>query len=266
MKNRRTTTACSARGALVTLAATGLLISGCGQQTDDVSPTSAPAPTTAAAAEEPTTDDATSERTTSEEPTTEATSEEPTSEETSVAGTTSDDSSTEDDSTADDSSTEDDSTEDDSTEDGGGAAGAPDGALDLTADTVEGLPSDGPAQDITAAVEAELGAPESTLTVPADCNAQGELDHWMWDGFELTDRESEVWWRVSDGISVDVHLPDGLELGMSEEDLRAASTVSEESVSGGGWPILVLDNGLAVTLDPGARTVTDVASEFTPTC
>jgi hypothetical protein len=141
-----------------------------------------------------------------------------------------------------------------------------DGVLTLTPDSIEGLPLDSPTPDLLAAITAELGEPVWSAPGGAtDCSLTVEADIYGWDQFHLTAQDVGLTWIAYQGEPVTLDLPGLLELGTSEADVRAGQTVVDEYMTGGGWPVLVLDSGLALTLGDG-NVVVSVASSYTPTC
>ena len=48
--------------------------------------------------------------------------------------------------------------------------------------------------------------------------------------------------------------------------MRAEHEVVDESRTGGGWTVLVLEGDLYVTLDPQDRTVSAVGNRYQPPC
>lgn len=252
----------------------GLLLTGCGTATDPAgqTPTQAAPSTTGS----PTAAEQTFQETTAPEPRTEEVTQEATEETTTEATT---DETTED---STEGSTEESTSGEDAAEDGGTEEGTtdasgtgaaeptaepenPDGRITATVDSLEGIPLTAPAEELVAAVEAELGEPELSTEAATDCNGTMDGHVWMWEGLALTDLGDEITWQV-DGRLAGADLPEGLAIGTSEVELRAAHDVVEESMTGGGWPILVLQEGYSVTLDPSTRDVSDVSSRHTPTC
>ncbi|GGK56746.1 hypothetical protein [Ornithinimicrobium pekingense] len=142
-----------------------------------------------------------------------------------------------------------------------------DGVLALTADSVDGLPLDGPAADLVDALTAELGEPSFTMPgAVVDCSGATNADLYAWDVLQLTARDVGLTWTVHAGDRpASLDLPGSLKLGMTEQALRAAETVVAEPTSGGGWPVLVLQSGVAVDLGEG-DVVVAVSSTWTPPC
>ena len=92
---------------------------------------------------------------------------------------------------------------------------------------------------------------------------------WDWTGFSMVALDGDVHWTVAhvDGAELpEVGLPEGLELGDGEADVRAEHEVVDESRTGGGWTVLVLEGDLYVTLDPQDRTVSAVDNRYQPPC
>ncbi|MGD8150051.1 hypothetical protein [Ornithinimicrobium sp. Y1694] len=142
----------------------------------------------------------------------------------------------------------------------------PDGVLDLGPDQIEGLPSSAPIEDIVLVVESELGTARQVVPTALTCDGPADAETYLWDGFSLTHAPGDVRWQIDDGPLRQVSLPHGVGLGTAEADLRADNHVVEESMTGGGWPVLTLQNGLSVTLDPSTRRISSVASEYVPVC
>lgn len=237
----------------------GLGLSGCGDATD-AGPTPEPSVTTPAptAAATTTEDETAPEETAAQETTEDDTSDEETAEEETTGEETTGEETTE------DEATEDEATEDDTSDEGTAGAGEADGQLTLGVDQVEGLPLSSSVEDLIAAVEEKLGAADAPIE-SSDCNGVPNGQVWMWEGFQLARLDGEVSWQVDDRLTV-ADLPEGLALGTSEADVRASHEIAEETRTGGGWPVLILKDGMGVGLDPATRSVTTVQSSYAPPC
>lgn len=148
------------------------------------------------------------------------------------------------------------------------------GALALTPATVGGVPLTAPASDVLAAVTLVLGEPDLVTLdqAPTGCDGSGPYgDTYHWDdGLTFAT-------RVVDGLDVGWHwtvqsasdrfdLPSGLAPGTPEPEVRAAHTVVEETITGGGSPVLVLDTGMGLVLDPSTGVVISVTMPYIAPC
>jgi hypothetical protein len=148
------------------------------------------------------------------------------------------------------------------------------GALALTAGTVGGVPLTAPASDVLAALTLALGEPDLvTLDRAATgCDGSGPYgDTYHWDdgltfATSVVDGLDVGWQWTVQSTSDRFDLPGGLAPGTPEPEVRAAHTVVEETITGGGSPVLVLDTGMGLVLDPGTGVVLSVTMPYIAPC
>jgi hypothetical protein len=137
--------------------------------------------------------------------------------------------------------------------------------LTLTTTSIDGVPLDGPTADLVAVVSAELGEPFATqVDIVGGCSGEEVFSLYNWEGFLLFVRGADgpdahrSWETQLSGVT----LPQGVQIGMTLEEVRALDSVTElVSVAS---PHYQLGSGIVVSTTDGV--VVTAQSERAEVC